>query len=73
MRNFLTSACCLLIRFYQVCVSPFLPPCCRFYPSCSHYALEAFRKYGPFRGFSLTARRIARCNPYCEGGFDPVP
>ncbi|MDO4505355.1 MAG: membrane protein insertion efficiency factor YidD [Spirochaetales bacterium] len=64
---------CLLIRFYQVCISPFLPDCCRFTPSCSQYALEAIKKHGPFRGLYLAVRRILRCNPFHEGGYDPVP
>ncbi|MBS7242467.1 MAG: membrane protein insertion efficiency factor YidD [Treponema sp.] len=64
---------CLLIRFYQVCISPFLPDCCRYTPSCSQYALEAIKKHGPFRGLYLAVRRILRCNPFHEGGYDPVP
>lgn len=63
----------LLIKFYQVCISPFTPPSCRFTPTCSQYALEAFRKYGPFKGFYLSARRILRCHPWGGSGYDPVP
>ncbi|ERJ91579.1 membrane protein insertion efficiency factor YidD [Treponema lecithinolyticum] len=62
-----------LIRCYQVCLSPLFPPCCRFYPTCSNYALEAFKKHGVFKGLFLTVKRILRCNPYCSGGYDPVP
>jgi hypothetical protein len=62
-----------LIKTYKICVSPFLPPACRFYPSCSEYALEAVRKHGALKGSYLTIRRLLRCHPLCEGGFDPVP
>ena len=48
-------------------------PCCRFYPTCSQYALEAIQKYGAFKGFFLALWRILRCNPFCKGGYDPVP
>ncbi len=63
----------LLIRFYRKFLSPLKPPCCRFYPTCSQYALEAFEKRGFFVGFFLTVWRILRCNPLCKGGYDPVP
>lgn len=63
----------VLIRFYQYCLSPFLPKVCRFEPSCSVYAVEAFQKHGPFRGFYLTVRRISRCHPWGGSGYDPVP
>ena len=63
-----------LIRLYQKFISPLKRnPACRFYPSCSAYAVEAFMKRGFFVGFVLTVWRILRCNPYCEGGYDPVP
>ena len=62
-----------LVKFYQVCISPFKPPSCRFTPTCSHYALEAIQKHGPIKGVYLAVRRILRCNPYHEGGYDPVP
>ena len=62
-----------LIRFYRKRISPLKKPCCRFTPSCSAYALEAFQKRGFFVGFALTVWRILRCNPYCAGGYDPVP
>jgi len=61
-----------LVRCYQRCLSPLIPPCCRFEPTCSSYAVEAFRKKGLLRGFLLTAWRILRCNPWCKGGYDPV-
>lgn len=62
-----------LVRFYQLTLSPFLPPACRFEPSCSHYAVDALRLYGPWRGSALTARRISRCRPGGGQGYDPVP
>ena len=63
----------LLIRFYQVCSSPFTMSSCRFTPTCSQYALEAFRKYGPVKGFILSFKRIIRCRPGGGSGYDPVP
>ncbi|MBQ8344695.1 MAG: membrane protein insertion efficiency factor YidD [Clostridia bacterium] len=66
--------CILLIRFYRTFLSPLKGnPVCRFTPTCSAYALEAFQKRGFFVGFGLTAWRILRCNPFCAGGYDPVP
>ena len=62
-----------LIRFYQVCISPLTPAACRFTPTCSQYALEAFRKYGPLKGFWLSFKRIIRCHPWGGSGYDPVP
>lgn len=63
----------LAVRFYQLCISPFTPPSCRFTPTCSQYALEALRKHGPLRGGWLTLRRLARCHPWGGSGYDPVP
>jgi uncharacterized protein len=62
-----------LLTVYQKCVSPLLPPACRFHPTCSAYAAEAVRRYGVVRGGGLAVRRLARCHPLCEGGIDPVP
>ena len=62
-----------LIRGYQILISPWLPVQCRFQPSCSHYAVEAFRKRGFWAGMALTAWRLLRCQPLCKGGYDPVP
>lgn len=61
------------IRLYQVVLSPLLGKRCRFYPSCSSYALEAVRRHGPWRGSLLAARRLLRCHPFHPGGYDPVP
>ena len=63
----------VLIKFYQYCISPFIPRACRYTPSCSVYAVEAFRKHGPFKGFYLTAKRIMSCHPWGGSGYDPVP
>ena len=66
--------CIWLIRFYQKFLSPLKRnPTCRFTPTCSAYAIEAFRKRGFFAGFILTTYRILRCNPFSRGGYDPVP
>jgi putative membrane protein insertion efficiency factor len=62
-----------LIRFYRKWISPALPPSCRFYPSCSAYGLEAVERWGALRGTGLTLWRLARCQPFARGGYDPVP
>jgi putative membrane protein insertion efficiency factor len=61
------------IRAYQLLVAPILPPSCRYFPSCSHYAAEAVETHGPWRGSFLAARRILRCHPWGGSGYDPVP
>lgn len=61
------------IRVYQMTISRAMPPSCRFYPSCSEYALQAIAKHGILKGTWLGARRIARCHPFHPGGYDPVP
>lgn len=64
---------CLLIIFYQRCISPFTPPSCRFTPTCSEYARQAIRKYGPLKGMYLALKRLLRCHPWGGSGYDPVP
>lgn len=63
----------LVIRFYQLVLSPVLGASCRFTPTCSQYGMEAIQKYGPFKGGWLTLRRIGRCHPWGAHGHDPVP
>ena len=67
------TALVLLIRGYQVAISPMLPASCRYYPSCSAYAVEAIEKHGALRGTWLAMKRIGRCHPFRPGGYDPVP
>ncbi|HPX88851.1 MAG TPA: membrane protein insertion efficiency factor YidD [Methylophilaceae bacterium] len=62
-----------LVKMYQVFLSPFFGQQCRFYPTCSHYAIEAIQKHGALLGSYYTIRRLLRCNPWCEGGHDPIP
>jgi len=62
-----------LIRGYQACISPFLPPACRYEPTCSAYFVQALQKYGFFKGVRLGVARILRCHPFHAGGYDPVP
>lgn len=62
-----------LIVFYRTCISPLTPAACRYTPTCSQYAQEAIRKYGPFKGGWLALKRILRCNPWGGSGYDPVP
>ncbi len=69
----LTRLLILLVRGYQVAISPVLPPSCRYTPSCSQYAIEALGRYGALRGSWLAARRLGRCHPFRAGGYDPVP
>lgn len=63
----------ILISAYKTLISPVLPPSCRFYPSCSEYARESIEGHGALKGLYLAARRLLKCHPYHEGGFDPVP
>ncbi|QSI01000.1 membrane protein insertion efficiency factor YidD [Treponema ruminis] len=73
MKNALVFILCLPIRFYRKFISPLKAPCCRFYPSCSAYALEALQKHGPIKGMYLSTKRILKCTPFHPGGYDPVP
>ena len=62
-----------LIRGYKIGISPYLPNACRFYPTCSQYAIEAIERFGVIRGGSIAIKRILRCQPLHPGGYDPVP
>jgi putative membrane protein insertion efficiency factor len=61
-----------VVRVYRLCISPYLIPCCRFYPSCSEYAIIAIGRYGPLKGSFLALMRLLRCHPLHPGGYDPV-
>jgi hypothetical protein len=63
----------LIIKIYQLIISPLFPPSCRFTPTCSHYSIEALKKYGILKGSWLSFKRIIRCHPWGGSGFDPVP
>lgn len=63
----------LLIRLYQVVISPLTPATCRFEPTCSHYSAEAIQKHGVFKGIWLSVKRISKCHPWGKSGYDPVP
>ncbi|MBS1928744.1 MAG: membrane protein insertion efficiency factor YidD [Chitinophagaceae bacterium] len=73
IRQILISPFVLLIKFYQYVISPVIGPKCRFTPTCSNYALDAFRKHGLIKGFWLSIKRISRCHPWGGHGYDPVP
>ena len=62
-----------LVKCYRKYISPMRPPCCRYVPTCSQYALEALEKYGALKGGWLALRRFLRCRPFHKGGYDPVP
>ncbi len=62
----------ILIKIYRLCLSPFVGQCCRFAPSCSHYAEEAIHHYGPFKGGWMALKRLIKCGPWHPGGYDPV-
>ena len=73
IKKIIISPFVLLIRFYQICISPFTPASCRFSPTCSHYTLEALKKHGLIKGSWLGIKRIAKCHPWGGSGYDPVP
>ena len=73
MKKIFSYILILPIRFYQLCISPMLPPSCRYTPTCSHYAIEALKKHGPIKGTWLAIKRICRCHPWGGSGHDPVP
>ena len=62
-----------IIRVYQIMLSAFIGQHCRFSPTCSNYAIEAIKHHGPMKGGAMAAKRVCRCHPWCEGGFDEVP
>ncbi len=73
MKKILTSPFVLLIRFYQLALSPILPSTCRYDPTCSHYSIDALQKHGLFKGSWLAIKRIGSCHPWGGSGYDPVP
>ena len=73
LKKIMTAALTAIIRFYQYTISPFLGNNCRFYPSCSHYMLEAIETHGLLKGVGLGTRRILKCHPWHDGGIDLVP
>ena len=68
-----STVLCGMIRLYQLTLSPYIGGQCRFYPTCSHYTMEAIKTHGPVRGLGLGMRRLSKCHPYNQGGVDPVP
>lgn len=70
---FMSEILIFALKIYKYAISPMLPPACRYYPTCSEYAVTAFKKHGLLKGLYLSIRRIARCNPFFPGGYDPVP
>jgi len=68
----MTKVAVLVLRLYRLLLSPYVPTQCRFYPTCSHYTMEAIQKKGLWKGISLGLLRILKCNPFHPGGFDPV-
>ena len=73
VKNLPMKGMLVMLRFYKREISPMLPPCCRYTPTCSEYAMQAVEKYGAVKGGWLPAKRILRCHPFHEGGYDPVP
>ncbi len=61
------------VRTYQLLISSWTPPSCRFYPTCSHYMIQAVERFGPFKGAWMGIKRLARCHPWNDGGYDPLP
>ena len=72
MRAALSWIMIWMVRVYQACLSPYLGRHCKYYPTCSHYFIQAVQKHGPFRGAWKGLCRIARCHPFSRGGYDPV-
>jgi putative membrane protein insertion efficiency factor len=71
-KMYLKKICISLVRFYQLAISPMIPPSCRFTPTCSQYAIDAIELHGVSRGSYLAFRRLLRCHPFNRGGYDPV-
>lgn len=71
--NVFKQSAIAIVQFYRYFVSPILPPSCRFEPSCSQYMIEAIEQHGVIKGSWLGIKRISRCHPGCQGGYDPVP
>lgn len=72
MNRILGFAASYLVKAYQLAIGPFFPKVCRYYPTCSQYSLEAYRRHGMLRGTSMTLKRLGRCHPWHPGGYDPV-
>ncbi|MCX7862445.1 MAG: membrane protein insertion efficiency factor YidD [Bacteroidales bacterium] len=73
IQKIISSIMLAVIKIYNYIISPVLPNACRYYPTCSKYATDAIKKYGPFKGGWLAIKRIVRCNPWGGSGYDPVP
>lgn len=73
LNDILSFLAICIIRLYKLLISPLLPPSCRFTPTCSSYALQAYKKYNFLKASFLTIKRILRCHPFSKGGYDPVP
>lgn len=73
MKYLLSLPFIALVKVYQLMISPYLPNACRYTPTCSQYSIEAFKKYGPIKGFWLSLKRISRCHPWGGHGHDPLP
>ena len=73
LRKIIAFPILIIIRLYQILISPLFPPSCRFTPSCSNYSLECYKKHNIFKATILSTWRVLRCNPYNIGGFDPPP
>jgi uncharacterized protein len=73
MKHVLTAILIFLVKVYKYTLSPILPNSCRYTPTCSAYTIEALQKHGPFKGLSLSVKRILSCNPWGGHGYDPVP
>jgi putative membrane protein insertion efficiency factor len=71
-KQLVENALVVIVRFYQICLSPLFNPCCRFHPTCSDYAIVAIRRHGPLKGFFMGLMRLFRCHPLHPGGYDPV-